>query len=157
MRNIRVGRGETSKNKPGIQTVEKNSKNREARPGPLRPKEISLGPRSSAIKKTKPRQALNDKARKAVVTRNKEGLIEVNVEYSHLSALGAGCGLPIEAVARALDDDNEQRNSDQTPHSDETVDLEMDLGMDADNLEGPDISFDPDSGVDLDSEEEAGM
>lgn len=79
------------------------------------------------------------------------------MEFSHLSALGAGCGLPIKAVARALDDDNKQRNLDQISHSGETQDLDMDLGMVADNREGPNISFDPDSGEDLDSEEDAGM
>lgn len=106
-------------------------------------------PKPTTFKKVQRSRPPPQRADKAVVSQSPEGLIQVDVHYSHLAALGAGCGLPTEVVNRALEEDNLQRASSLSP-------VPNDLDMDLDR-EGPDVTFDPESGEELDSEAEVDL
>lgn len=76
--------------------------------------------------------------------RNTEGFYEVAVEYSHLALLASGCGLQVEDVDRALQDDNHQR----------LLEREHSVDMGSEEEEGPDITFDPEMEEDIESAED---
>lgn len=112
----------------------------------------AVRPKPRAFKKALPVQSNVAQPRakgpmdKAVIASTSDGLIQVDVQYSHVAALGMGCGLPTERVSEALDEDNLQRRLSSPP---EASLPEMDLDQ-----EGPDVTFDLDSDDNLDSEED---
>lgn len=79
---------------------------------------------------------------RAQVHLNPEGFYEVDVQYSHLAAIGEGCGVKTGSVIQALTDDNLQRLSDPIQTF---KDMEVDQA-------GPDLGLDFEE--ELDSEEE---
>lgn len=137
-------------------TANRRSNSTKTRPALLKPKDVLVGPRiPMAFKRplavqTKSKQTkLKDQARKAVVTRNKDGFFEVNVEFAHISALGSGCGLQAENVIQALNEDNAQRRTTNwEPGLEDATDPAR---------EGPDVSFDLDSGEDPEVDEEGDL
>lgn len=122
----------------------------------MKPKDVLMGPRIPISFKKNPavqiksKQAkVRDQGRKAVVSKNREGFYEVNVEYSHLSALGSGCGLNADEVIQALHADNNQRKIEYLASMQDTsTDPEK---------EGPDVSYEPGSSEELEMEEEVDL
>lgn len=75
-----------------------------------------------------------------------EGFYEVSVEYAHTSALGEKFSLSTDQVVRALEEDNNHRRLNPKPKNNE-------MGMELEQ-EGPDITYGPDSEVDLGSDDD---
>lgn len=70
------------------------------------------------------------------------GLVEVSVDYGHLSDLGNGWGINTGLIVQALDEDNlERRQNPPSPVSTGAMDLDANG-----ESEGPDLDFEIDSG-----------
>lgn len=112
---------------------------------PPKPAKFKISP-IIRTRRAKAREA----AQLASITKSQDGLVQVNVEYSHVAALGMGLGVQPEQVQQALSEDNQQRISD--PNNNKDMDLDLDLEM-----EGPDLDFDLDSDDDLNTDVEEGL
>lgn len=104
-----------------------------SRQKPKGPSAAQIPPKPPIFKKSssvKTRQAkAKESAQIASISLDSAGLIDVSVAYSHISNLGAGCGIAPELVSQALSDDNLQRKS---PNQ---------MLLDSYLMEGPDINF----------------
>lgn len=126
--------------------------------GPSKLKQVvgaQIMPKSHAFKKQislqiKSRRArAREPAQKATVSSGQDGFIHVNVDYAHISALGAGLGIQTEIVSKALDEDNVTRRANREGSHPET-DMQADL-------EGIDMDFNPDPEDTFSEEESAAL